>query len=154
MSRRSPSSPPSSRSNERARAPQARPGVASAPWRGKSALDAVLNMANAWEYHREHMEPAQRSHYVITDGGDQPNVVPATAAIWFYFRERDYDRVTKMFEDAKQIARAAAQATFTTLDTVQVIGSAWRPHFNKPIAEAMHANAVRVGMPRWDDKDV
>jgi len=128
--------------------------AAGAPWRGKSALDAVMNMANAWEYHREHMEPAQRSHYVITDGGDQPNVVPATAAIWFYFRERDYDRVTKMFEDAKQIARAAAQATFTTLDTVQVVGSAWRPHFNKPIAEAMHENAVRVGSPNWDDKDI
>jgi aminobenzoyl-glutamate utilization protein B len=127
--------------------------AAGAPWRGKSALDAVMNMANAWEYHREHMELATRSHYVITDGGDQPNVVPATAAIWFYFRERDYERVTKMFEDAKQIARAAAQATFTTLDTVQVIGSAWRPHFNKPIAEAMHANAVRVGMPKWDDND-
>src|SRR4029453_14942547 len=127
--------------------------AAGAPWRGKSALDAVMNMANAGEYHREHMELAQRSPYVITDGGDQPNVVPSTAAIWFYFRERDYDRVTKMFEDGKQIARAAAQATFTTLDTVQVIGSAWRPHFKKPIAEAMHANAVRVGMPKWDEKD-
>ncbi len=67
-----------------------------------------MNMANAWEYHREHMELAQRSHYVITDGGDQPNVVPSTAAIWFFFRERDSDRVTKMFEDAKQIARGAA----------------------------------------------
>jgi aminobenzoyl-glutamate utilization protein B len=127
--------------------------AAGAPWRGRSALDAVMNMANAWEFHREHMDPAQRSHYVITDGGDQPNVVPRTAAIWFYFRERDYERVTKMFEDAKQIARAAAMATFTVLDTVQVIGSAWRPHFNKPIAQALHANAVRVGMPAWDDKD-
>lgn len=127
--------------------------AAAAPWRGKSALDAVMNMANAWEFHREHMDPAQRSHYVITDGGDQPNVVPSTAAIWFYFRERDYDRVTKMFEDAKQIARGAAMATFTVLDTVQVIGSAWRPHFNKPIAQAMHENAVRVGMPAWDAND-
>ena len=127
--------------------------AAGAPWRGRSALDGVMSMANAWEYHREHMELAQRSHYVITDGGDQPNVVPSTAAIWFYFRERDYERVTKVFEDAKQIARGAAMATFTTLDTVQVIGSAWRPHFNRPIAEALHANAVRVGMPPWDDKD-
>ena len=112
-----------------------------------------MTMANAWEMHREHMELAQRSHYVITDGGDQPNVVPSTAAIWFYFRERDPERVTKMFDDAKQIGRAAAMATFTTLDTVQIIGSAWRPHFNKPIAQAMHANAVRVGMPAWDEKD-
>ena len=127
--------------------------AAAAPWRGRSALDAVMNMGTAWEYHREHMELAQRSHYVITDGGDQPNVVPSTAAIWFYFRERDPERVTKMFEDAKQVARAAAMATFTSLDTVQIIGSAWRPHFNKPIAQAMHANAMRVGMPAWDDKD-
>ena len=123
------------------------------PWRGRSALDAVMQMANAWEYHREHMELAQRSHYVITDGGDQPNVVPSTAAIWFFFRERDPERLTKEFEDAKQIARAAAMSTFTVLDTVQVIGSAWRAHSNKPIAEAMHANAVRVGMPAWDAKD-
>ena len=127
--------------------------AASAPWRGRSALDAVMTMGNSWEFHREHMELAQRSHYVITDGGDQPNVVPSTAAMWFFFRERDVERVTKMYEDAKQMARAAAMATFTTLDTVQIIGSAWRPHFNKPIATAMHANAVRVGMPAWDTND-
>jgi aminobenzoyl-glutamate utilization protein B len=127
--------------------------AAGAPWRGRSALDAVMAMANSWEFHREHMELGQRSHYVITDGGDQPNVVPSTAAIWFYLRERDYERVTKMFADAKQIAQGAALSTFTTLDTVQIIGTAWRPHFNRPIAEAMHANAVRVGMPPWDDKD-
>lgn len=127
--------------------------AAGAPWRGRSALDAVMMMGNSWEYHREHMELAQRSHYVITDGGDQPNVVPATAAMWFYFRERDVDRVTRLFEDAKQMARAAAMATFTKLDTVQVIGSAWRPHFNRPIATAMHANMLRVGMPSWDAND-
>ena len=127
--------------------------AAGAPWRGRSALDAVLNMANAWEYHREHMELSQRSHYIITDGGDQPNVVPGTAAMWFYFRERDVDRVTTMFNDAKLMARAAAVATFTEVDTIQIIGSAWRPHFNRPIAAAMHANAVRVGMPKWDTDD-
>ncbi len=127
--------------------------AAGAPWRGRSALDAVMNMANAWEYHREHMELAQRSHYVITDGGDQPNVVPSTAAIWFFFRERSAELVSKLFEDAKQVAKGAAMATFTELDSVQVIGSAWRPHFNRPIAEAMHANAQRVGMPKWDADD-
>ncbi len=127
--------------------------AAAAPWRGKSALDAVMMMANAWEFHREHMELAQRSHYVISDGGDQPNVVPSTASIWFYFRERDYERVTKMFEDAKLMARGAAMQTGASLDTVLIVGTAWRPHFNKPIATAMHVNADRVGMPAWDDKD-
>ncbi len=127
--------------------------AAGAPWRGKSALDAVMSFANMWEFHREHLELATRSHYVIPDGGDQPNVVPATASIWFFFRERDVARVTKMFEDAKVMARAAAAGTFTVLDTVQVIGSAWRPHMNKPIAQAMHANALRVGMPAWSADD-
>ena len=127
--------------------------AAGAPWRGRSALDAVMAMANSWEYHREHMELSQRSHYVITDGGDQPNVVPATAAIWFYFRERDVEKLTKMFEDAKVMARAAAAATFTTLDTVQMIGSAWRSHMSKPIATAMHRNITRVGMPTWSVDD-
>jgi len=127
--------------------------AAGAPWRGRSALDAVMLMANMWEFHREHMEPAQRSHYVIPNGGDQPNVVPATASIWFYFRERDYDRVTKMYNDAKDMARAAASATGTSLDTVQVIGSAWRPHFNKALALAMHANVERVGLPLWSAND-
>src|SRR2546430_1184180 len=98
--------------------------AAGAPWRGRSALDGVMTLANAWEYHREHMEPAQRSHYVITDGGDQPNVVPSTAAIWFYFRERDPERVTRMFEDAKQIARAAALAMATPIAHKGVIAGA------------------------------
>ena len=127
--------------------------AAGAPWRGRSALDAVLNLANSWEYHREHMETAQRSHYVITDGGDQPNVVPSTSAIWFFFRERNPERVTAMFNDAKQMAKAAAMATFTELDTVLTIGSAWRPHYSKPIAAAMHENMLRVGMPAWDAND-
>ena len=127
--------------------------AAATPWRGKSALDAVMLFGTSWEYHREHMELGQRSHYIIPDGGDQPNVVPSTASIWFYFRERDYERTTAMFETAKQMARGAALMTGTQLDTVLVIGSAWRPHFNKPIAEAMHANVKRVGFPRWDAND-
>ena len=127
--------------------------AAGAPWRGKSALDAVMLMANAWEFHREHMELQQRSHYVITDGGDQPNVVPSTSAIWFYFRERDYDRTMKMYEDAKKMAVGATMMTGTKLDTVMMVGSGWSGHFSRPIAEAMYANIATVGMPKWDDAD-
>ncbi len=54
--------------------------AAGAPWRGKSALDAVELMDVGWNFRREHLRLAQRSHYVITNGGDQPNVVPPTAA--------------------------------------------------------------------------
>jgi aminobenzoyl-glutamate utilization protein B len=127
---------------------------AGAPWRGKSALDAVMLMGQGWEYHREHMEPGQRSHYVIKDGGDQPNVVPQTASIWFYLRERDYDHVVAMFDAAKRIARGAAMMTDTQLDTVVILGTAWPVHMNKTIAEVTQGNIKRVGLPTWDANDV
>ena len=127
--------------------------AAGAPWRGKSALDAAMLMGMSWEFQREHMELAQRSHYVIPDGGDQPNVVPSTASIWFYFRHLDYDRTMAMFEDAKKKAQAAAMMTGTQVDTVMMVGSGWSGHFSRPVAEDMYANIKKVGMPKWDDKD-
>ena len=127
--------------------------AAGAPWRGKSALDAVMLLAQAWEFHREHMELPQRSHYVIPDGGDQPNVVPSTASIWFYFRERDYPRTMAMFEAAKKMAQGATLMTDTQIDTIMMVGSGWSGHFSRPIAEAMYQNIQKVGMPTWDEKD-
>jgi aminobenzoyl-glutamate utilization protein B len=127
--------------------------AAGAPWRGKSACDAAMLMGMSWEFQREHMELAQRSHYVIPDCGDQPNVVPPTSSIWFYFRHLDYDRTMAMFEDAKKKAQAAAMMTGTQLDTVMMLGSGWSGHFSRPVAEDMYANIKRVGMPKWDDKD-
>ncbi|HEU4797608.1 MAG TPA: peptidase dimerization domain-containing protein, partial [bacterium] len=127
---------------------------AGAPWRGKSALDAVMLMAQGWEFRREHLEPQHRSHYVIRDGGDQPNVVPQTASIWFFLRERDYQHVVDMLDMAKRVAAGAAMATDTRVDTVIMLGSAWPGHFSKPIAEATHKNITRVGMPAWDANDI
>ncbi len=128
--------------------------AAGGPWRGKSALDAVMLMASGWEYRREHLRLAQRSHYVIRDGGDQPNVVPSTASIWFYFREQDYPRTMELFEVGQRIAKGAAMMTDTELDTVRVLGSGWSAHFSKPIAEATYENIKKVGMPTWDEKDL
>lgn len=125
---------------------------ASAPWRGKSALDAVEMMNTAWNYHREHMEPTQRSHYVITDGGDQPNVVPSKAAVWYYFRERSYDKIVKMYKDGIKMAEAAAKMTDTKV-TYEILGSAWPGHFNKTLAEVMTENIKQVGMPKWTEAD-
>jgi len=127
--------------------------AAVAPWRGRSALDAVMLMGQGWEFHREHMEISQRSHYVIPDGGDQPNVVPSTASIWFYFRNLDYERTRAMFEDAKKMAQGAALMTGTQVDTVMILGSAWSAFFSRPIAETMYKNIRAVGMPAWDTKD-
>ncbi len=126
---------------------------AGAPWRGRSALDAVELMNVGWNYRREHLRTEQRSHYVIKDGGDQPNVVPTTARVWYFFRETDHAKVMDMFETAKQMAQGAALMTGTTLEPVRVLGSAWVPHFSKPVAEAMYANIKRVGLPTWSAED-
>jgi aminobenzoyl-glutamate utilization protein B len=126
---------------------------AGSPWRGRSALDAVMLMAQAWEFKREHLRPPERSHYVIVDGGDQPNVVPQTATIWFFFREVDYERTMESYEAAKLMAQGAALMTGTVVDTIQTIGSAWGQHFSRPVAEATQAYIERVGYPEWSEDD-
>jgi aminobenzoyl-glutamate utilization protein B len=125
---------------------------AGAPWRGKSAADAVELMNIGWNYKREHLHPLKRSHSVITDGGDQPNVVPSQASIWYYFRDVKYDGIMEMYEQANDIAKGAALMTGTTM-TSKVVGTAWPRHFNKTIAETMYQNILKVGLPEWDEKD-
>ena len=126
--------------------------AAGAPWRGKSALDAVELMDVGWNFKREHLKPTQRSHYVITDGGDQPNVVPSKASVWYYFRERNYADIKSMYETGINIAKGAAMMTDTKV-AYQTLGTAWPGHFNKALAEAMYANIKTVGMPVWTDAD-
>ena len=98
--------------------------AAGAPWAGKSALDAVELMNIAWNYKREHLRPQQRSHYVISHGGDQPNVVPPNASVWYFFRETDYDHIKELWELGNKMAKAAAMMTDTTVES-RVLGSAW-----------------------------
>jgi aminobenzoyl-glutamate utilization protein B len=126
--------------------------AAGAPWRGRSALDAVELMNIGWNFRREHLELTQRSHYVISDGGDQPNVVPSKAAVWYYFRERTYPDIKKLFDIGVKVAEGAALMTDTKF-TYEILGSAWPGHFNRPIAEAMYENIKKVGLPTWSEDD-
>lgn len=126
--------------------------AAGAPWRGRSALDAVELMNIGWNFRREHLELTQRSHYVISDGGDQPNVVPSKASVWYYFRERTYPDIKKLFDVGVKIAEGAALMTDTKF-TYEVLGSAWPGHFNKPIAAAMYENIRGIGLPTWSEDD-
>jgi aminobenzoyl-glutamate utilization protein B len=127
--------------------------AAGAPWRGRSALDAVELMNIGWNYRREHLRLPHRSHYVIPNGGDQPNVVPQVASVWYYFRELDYPNIRALWAIGDSIAQAAAMMSGTTLEPVRVLGSAWPQHFNRPVAEAMAANIRMVGMPTWSESD-
>jgi aminobenzoyl-glutamate utilization protein B len=127
--------------------------AAGSPWIGRSALDAVELMNIAWNYRREHLRFQQRSHYVVTDGGDQPNVVPSTASVWYYFRETDAPRTQELMRIGTEIAEGAAMMTGTSLTSVRILGSAWPQHFSRPIAEAMHQNIRAVGAPPWTADD-
>jgi aminobenzoyl-glutamate utilization protein B len=125
---------------------------AGSPWRGRSALDAVELMNVGWNFRREHLRLQQRSHYVITNGGDQPNVVPPLASVWYFFRELDYERIKELREIGDTIAQGAAMMTNTQV-TGRVLGSAWPGHFNKAVAEAMYDNIKQVGLPQWSEAD-
>jgi aminobenzoyl-glutamate utilization protein B len=125
---------------------------AGAPWRGRSALDAVELMNAGWNYRREHLRLQQRSHYVITDGGDQPNVVPSKATVWYFFRETEYPRIKELWEIGDKMAQGASLMTGATW-TSRIVGAAWPQHFSKPVAEAMFTNVQRVGLPKWSEDD-
>ncbi len=125
---------------------------AGAPWRGRSALDAVELMNVAWNFRREHLRPDQRSHYVITDGGDQPNVVPPSASVWYFIREMDYEDIRRNFDTVIRIAEGAALMTDTEM-SYRIIGTAWPRHFNKVVAETMYAHIEDVGLPEWTEDD-
>jgi aminobenzoyl-glutamate utilization protein B len=125
---------------------------AGAPWRGRSALDAVELMNMAWNMRREHLRLAHRLHYVITNGGDQPNVVPSTASVWYYYRELDYENIKRLFDIGETISTSAAAMTATEVES-RILGEAWPLHFNKEIAETMYENIKTVGLPKWSEAD-
>lgn len=126
--------------------------AAGAPWRGKSALDAVELMDIGWNFRREHLRLATRVHNVITNGGDQPNVVPPNASVWYYYRELDFENIKKLWQIGDTMAQAASMMTNTTW-TSRVLGTAWPGHFSVPIGEAMYENMKKVGLPQWSDDD-
>src|ERR1700719_2582988 len=105
-----------------------------------------------WNFRRERLRLATGVHYVITNGGDQPNVVPPNAAVWYYFREADYDHIMNLWKIGDNMAQAAGLMTDTTY-TSRVLGSAWPGHFNVPIAEDMYENIKKVGLPQWSEAD-
>ena len=112
--------------------------AAGQPWSGRSALDGVELMDIAWNMRREHLPLSQRSHYVITNGGGQPNIVPGVASVWYYFRENTFQSIRELYELGNTISEAAAKATGTTVEH-RVLGYAAPNYGNKPLAEAAYA---------------
>jgi len=124
--------------------------AAGAPWSGRSALDGVELMNIAANYLREHLFYTYRLHYVVTEGGEAPNVVPDKASVWYYIRNTD-ERLEDTFTRIVDCARGAAIASGTVLDTVTVISAIHQKHSNKGMAGAIQRNIELVGVPDWTD---
>lgn len=121
-------------------------------WAGRSALDGVEIMNIATNFLREHLDPAYRMHYVITEGGQAPNVVPDKASVWYYVRNSD-ERIEEMFERVINCAKAGALASGTELLPPRFIAAAHQTHSNRAAAELIQKNIELVGMPAWTEEE-
>jgi aminobenzoyl-glutamate utilization protein B len=102
--------------------------------------------------YREHMMPSRRAQRVITNGGNQPNVVPRLAAVWWFFRDSTADGVLKLFEQAKKIAEGAALMSNTTVE-VDMMSAVWPVRGNRTLAELVQREIELVGMPDWTKEE-
>ncbi|MCW0483929.1 amidohydrolase [Gaoshiqia sediminis] len=124
---------------------------AASAWKGRSALDAVELMNVATNYLREHLHFGHRMHYVITEGGEFPNVIPNVARVWYYLRNSD-ERIGEMYRRVVNCAKAAALATDTEME-IRCLTAIHQLHANKAAAELYQKNIELVGMPKWTEDE-
>jgi aminobenzoyl-glutamate utilization protein B len=118
--------------------------AAAAPERGRSALDAIMLMGNGIEFLREHVPSNSRIHYIITNGGAAPNVVPDTAEMYLYARNPSSVVLGNVWSRILKIGQGAALMTETTLD-VREIGGDTNVLPNDVLAKAAQRNLEEVG---------
>lgn len=118
--------------------------ASAAPDRGRSALDAVEAMDYMVNMMREHVPQETRIHYVITNGGKAPNIVPDFAEVYYYVRHPHRDQVISIFERVVKAAEGAALGTGTTMD-YEMIGGTHEMLQNYTLQKLMYDNLVKVG---------
>lgn len=123
------------------------------PEQGRSALDAVELMNIGANYLREHVIQEARIHYVITNGGGEPNVVPPEAQVWYYVRAPRRKDVDDIFERLVKIADGAAMMTETTYDMQFLVGC-YNMLPNKTLANVLFESMVKAGPPKWDEEEI
>ena len=118
--------------------------AAGSPERGRSALDAVEAMNNMVNMLREHVSEKTRIHYVITRGGEAPNVVPAFAEVYYYVRHPNREEVKSVWERVTQAAQGAAIGTGTRYE-VELTGGTYDLLYNETLAKVVNTNLQLVG---------
>ncbi|HLK27396.1 MAG TPA: amidohydrolase [Puia sp.] len=127
--------------------------AAAAPDKGRSALDAVEGMDMMVNMMREHIPSSTRIHYVITDGGKAPNVVPDFAESYYYVRNQDRNIVKDVFDRVVNAGKGAAMGTGTTME-YEITGGVYDLLPNKTLAEVMQKNLETVGGIPYTDKEM
>ncbi len=122
------------------------------PESGRSALDAVELLNIGVNFMREHVKEDARLHYVVTNGGGQPNVVPAVASVWYYVRADSHTDVEYYFDWINDIAKGAATMTRTEL-SVQVDTDCHELIPNIPLSELLYQRLVDVGAPSFTEEE-
>lgn len=115
-----------------------------APEKGRSALDGVEAMDHMVNMMREHVPQETRIHYVITQGGKAPNVVPDFAEVFYYVRHPKREWVVSVFDRLTKAAKGAAMGTDTKVE-YEIIGGTHDLLINRTLAEAMQQNLQKVG---------
>ncbi len=118
--------------------------AAGSPEQGRSALDAVEAMDNMVNMMREHIPQETRIHYVITNGGKAPNVVPEFAEVYYYVRHPEKTMAVSIFDRITKAAEGAALGTETKMD-YEIIGGTHDLLINKTLATNMQTNLEKVG---------
>ena len=118
--------------------------AAAAPERGRSALDAVMLMGNGLEFLREHVPSSTRIHYIISNGGAAPNIVPDTAELYLYARSPSLSVLDDVWSRILRIANGAAMMTDTHLELRELSGSA-NVIPNDVLAKVAQKNLEEVG---------
>ncbi|GAB4139341.1 MAG: M20 family metallopeptidase [Planctomycetaceae bacterium] len=126
--------------------------AAASPHSGRSALDAVELMNVGVNYMREHVKEDARFHYVITNGGGAPNVVPPKATVWYFIRADRHEDVEKYFNWIRDIGKGAALMTRTKM-SLHIDTDCHELIPNTPLSELMVANLKSVGAPKFTEKD-
>lgn len=124
--------------------------AASSPERGRSALDGVEAMNFMVNLMREHVPSDARIHYVITDGGDAPNIVPETAQAYYYVRHPEADQAVALFERVVRAGEAAALGTGTTM-SYEVMHGNYPLLPNETLARLVDGNLRELGGFLYDD---
>jgi aminobenzoyl-glutamate utilization protein B len=127
--------------------------ASTSPHQGKSALDAVELMSVGVNFMREHVKEDTRIHYVITNGGGQPNVVPPSAEVWYYLRANKHTDVEEYFVWLTEIARAAAAMSRTKLVETRVDSDMHEVLPNRTLSEVIQKNLELVGPPVFDERE-